>query len=107
MNPALGALLNHWQPALIKSLAAIAGGATSAGILTAVCGESASDPAFAVVLAGLGIDSVSVSKSQVSSVHNALSSLSLSDAKGIARAVLQASTAQQAKAIALAEIAAR
>lgn len=107
MNPALGALLNHWQPALIKSLAAIAGGATAAGILTAVCGESASDPAFAVVLAGLGIDSVSVSKSQVSSVHNALSSLSLSDAKGIASAVLQASTAQQAKAIALAEIAAR
>jgi phosphotransferase system enzyme I (PtsI) len=107
MNPSLGALLNHWQPALIKSLARIASGAQAAGISSGVCGESASDPAFAVVLAGLGMDSVSVSKSQVTTVHNALSSLSLADAKEIANAVLSATTPEQAKAIALAEIAAR
>lgn len=107
MNPSLGALLNHWQPALIRSLARIASGAKAAGISSGVCGESASDPAFAVVLAGLGIDSVSVSKSQVTQVHNALSSLSLADAKDIANAVLNAKTAEEAKATALREIAAR
>ena len=107
MNPSLGALLNHWQPALIKSLARIASGAKTAGISSGVCGESASDPAFAVVLAGLGIDSVSVSKSQVTAVHNALSSLSLSDAKEVANAVLKETTAEAAKATALREIAKR
>lgn len=107
LNPTVGELLDHWQPALIKSLAAIAGSAASAGIQSAVCGESASDPAFAVVLAGLGIDSVSVSQSQVATVHNALSSLSMADAKEIAEAVLAATTAKQAKAIALAEITGR
>lgn len=107
MNPSLGALLNHWQPALIKSLARIASGAKSAGISSGVCGESASDPAFAVVLAGLGMDSVSVSKSQVTAVHNALSSLSLADAKEVANAVLKETTAEAAKATALREIANR
>ena len=104
MNPSLGALLNHWQPALIKSLARIASGAKTAGISAGVCGESASDPAFAVVLAGLGIDSVSSSRSQVTAVHNALSSLSLADAKEIANKVLQEKTAEAAKATALREI---
>ena len=107
MNPSLGALLNHWQPALIKSLARIASGAKTAGISAGVCGESASDPAFAVVLAGLGMDSVSASKSQVTAVHNALSSLSLADAKEIANLVLQETTAEAAKATALREIANR
>jgi phosphotransferase system enzyme I (PtsI) len=107
MNPSLGALLNHWQPALIKSLARIASGANSAGISSGVCGESASDPAFAIVLAGLGIESVSVSKSQVTAVHNALSSLSLTDAKEIANQVLKQTTAEKAKATALSEIAKR
>jgi phosphotransferase system enzyme I (PtsI) len=107
MNPALGALLNHWQPALIKSLARIASGAKAAGISSGVCGESASDPAFAVVLAGLGMDSVSVSKSQVTAVHNALSSLSIADAKEVANAVLKETTAEAAKATALREIANR
>ena len=107
MNPSLGALLNHWQPALIKSLARIASGASSAGISSGVCGESASDPAFAVVLAGLGIESVSVSKSQVTAVHNALSSVSLSDAKEIAHQVLTQTTAEDAKSTALSEIAKR
>jgi phosphoenolpyruvate-protein phosphotransferase (PTS system enzyme I) len=107
MNPSLGALLNHWQPALIKSLASIAKAAKHAGISSGVCGESASDPAFAILLAGLGFDSVSVSRSQVDAVHNALSSLELEDAQKVAQVVLQSTSAEQAKATALREIGAR
>jgi phosphotransferase system enzyme I (PtsI) len=107
MNPSLGALLNHWQPALIKSLASIAKDAKLAGISSGVCGESASDPAFAILLAGLGFDSISVSRSQVDAVHNALSSLELEDAQKVAQNVLQATSAEQAKASALREIGAR
>jgi phosphotransferase system enzyme I (PtsI) len=101
MNPSLGALLNHWQPGLIRTLARIAAGGQQGGFSVGVCGESASDPAFAVVLAGLGISSVSVSKSQVEAVRNALSSLDLGKAKAVANAVLAATTAEEAKAAAL------
>jgi phosphotransferase system enzyme I (PtsI) len=107
MNPSLGALLNHWQPALIQSLARIASDARKAGISSGVCGESASDPAFAILLAGLGFDSVSVSRSQVNAVHDALSSLDLPAAQQVAKQVLLATSAEQAKATALREIGAR
>jgi phosphotransferase system enzyme I (PtsI) len=107
MNPSLGALLNHWQPALIKSLARIASDAKTSGLSSGVCGESASDPAFAIVLAGLGFSSLSVSRSQVDAVHNALSSLGLADAEKVAQAVLQATSPEEAKATALREIDAR
>jgi phosphotransferase system enzyme I (PtsI) len=107
MNPSLGALLNHWQPALIQSLARIASDARKAGISSGVCGESASDPAFAILLAGLGFDSVSVSRSQINAVHNALSSLDLLSAQQVAKEVLLATSAEQAKATALREIGAR
>ena len=107
MNPSLGALLNHWQPALIQSLARIASDARKAGVSSGVCGESASDPAFAILLAGLGFDSVSVSRSQVNAVHDALSSLDLPAAQQVAKEVLLATSAEQAKATALREIGAR
>ena len=107
MNPSLGALLNHWQPALIQSLARIASDARKAGVSSGVCGESASDPAFAILLAGLGFDSVSVSRSQVNAVHDALSSLDLPAAQQVAKEVLLAKSAEQAKATALREIGAR
>jgi phosphotransferase system enzyme I (PtsI) len=58
-------------------------------------------------LAGLGFDSISVSRSQVDAVHNALSSLEMPNAQKIATAVLQATSAEEAKATALREIGTR
>ena len=104
MNPALGLLLNPWQPALIRTLARIASEAEAAGISSGVCGESASDPAFAVVLAGLGFKSVSASASQVGAVRSALSATSENDAKRIAAGALEFSMAEEAKAFVTAEL---
>jgi phosphotransferase system enzyme I (PtsI) len=98
---------DYWHPQLIALLAKIAYGANTAGISSAVCGESASDPLFAIVLAGLGIESVSVSKSQVTAVHSALCSISESDAKEIASEVLKQETAEAAQATAQSEMARR
>lgn len=106
MNANLGALSNHWQPALIRTLARIADGAAKGGFSVGVCGESASDPAFAVVLAGLGIDSVSVSVSQVGAVRASLSALDIAKAKEVANKVLLATSAEAAKAAALDALAA-
>jgi phosphotransferase system enzyme I (PtsI) len=85
-------------------LAEIANESRKVGIYSGVCGESASDPAFAVVLAGMGFDSVSSSRSQVGAVRTALSSITREQAEEIFQAVLSAKTADEAKAIALAKL---
>ena len=101
MNAGLGQLLNPWQPALVRMLQKIAEDAARAGISSGVCGESASDPAFAVVLAGLGFQSVSSSRSQVGAVVNALSSVTLEQAQEISELALRARTAEECKALVL------
>lgn len=105
MNSALGALLNPWQPALIRALEKIAADSLQANISSGVCGESASDPAFAVVLAGLGFKSVSASMSQVGAVRTALSAVTEDQAKSIAQLALSATTAEEAKSKVLAALA--
>jgi phosphoenolpyruvate-protein phosphotransferase (PTS system enzyme I) len=104
LHPSLGTLLNPWQPALIRALSVIARECEAVSIYSGVCGESASDPAFAVVLAGMGFDSVSSSRSQVGAVRTALSSLDKTQAEDIYQAVLAAKTAEEAKSIALAKL---
>ena len=105
MNPALGTLLTPWQPGLIRMLARIAESGRAAEVSVGVCGESASDPTFAVVLAGLGITSVSASPSQVDVVRTALSSVDVAKAKEVANRVLAAGSPEEAKAAALAALA--
>jgi len=106
MNPSLGALLNPWQPGLIRTLERIASQAKAAGIYSSVCGESASDPAFAVLLAGLGFDSVSSSRSQVDAVRAALSAVTREQAEGLAKNVLSAKNAEDTKSAAVAALSA-
>ena len=103
INPPSAELLSHWQPELIRTIARVALEAKAAGISVGVCGESASDPMFAVVLAGLGVTSVSASPSQVSVVRTALSSVDLAKAKNVANRVLEATTPEQAKQTAASE----
>ena len=101
MNAGQGALLNPWQPELVRLLKAIASESEKAGITSGVCGESASDPAFAIVLAGLGFNSVSASSSQVGAVRSALSAVTLEQAHQIAQVALAAATADQCKSAVL------
>ena len=105
MNAHLGSLMNHWQPGLISALADIARLSKQAGIHSGVCGESASDPSFSIVLAGLGFSSVSSSPSQVSQVRAALTSVDLSQAKEVSEAALGALSAEDAKNAALLKLA--
>jgi phosphotransferase system enzyme I (PtsI) len=104
LAPLSPALLSPWQPKLIQLLSRIAKDARVAGISTGVCGESASDPVFAIVLAGLGFDSVSASMSQVGAVRTALSSVSLEQASQIAQIALSADSAESTKAMVLAAL---
>ncbi len=65
----LADLLDPWQPALIALLASCATAGVEAGKPVGVCGESAADPSFALVLAGLGITSLSMAPRSIPAVR--------------------------------------
>jgi len=104
LNPAHGKLLSPWQPKLISTIAQIAKDALAGAIAVGVCGEAASDPLFAIVLAGLGVTSVSASPSQVDSVRDALASVDIETAKMLAARALAANSPESAKAQVLAAL---
>jgi phosphotransferase system enzyme I (PtsI) len=89
--------LTHWNPSFIALLQNIAEAAKEAGVSSSVCGESASDPVFACVLAGIGFNSLSVAATQVLKIQEVLKSLSPNNALELATLALQATSAKQAQ----------
>ena len=79
-NPVQPELLDQWQPRLIELIGQVAAASRSAGIDCSVCGSAASDPAFAVVLAGLGVTAVSSAPAAVPSVRESLMAFELETA---------------------------
>jgi phosphotransferase system enzyme I (PtsI) len=83
----LSDLLDHWQPALIRLVRDVvvgAGGATPVG----VCGESASDPMFALVLVGMGVSSLSMAPASAPMVRATLKAHTILDCRRLARLAL-------------------
>ena len=104
VNSGVAALLNPWQPALLSLLQSIAIDSAKVGIKVGVCGEAASDPLLAVVIAGLGINSVSASPSSVAAVLDLLSRVDASAAREAANSARSANTPRDAKAAAKAAL---
>jgi phosphotransferase system enzyme I (PtsI) len=97
---ALAAYQDPWHPAVLRTIALFADAAAAAGKPLGVCGEAASDPALAVVLAGLGVTSLSMTPAALAQVRAELSSVTLSQARARATAALGASSPQEARALA-------
>ncbi len=73
MQGELATLLDPWQPALLDIIAYACDGGAKTGHPVGVCGEAGGDPALALVLAGLGVSSLSMAPSKVPAVRTALS----------------------------------
>ena len=97
----LADLLDPWQPGLLDLVAATAQAGSRAGKPVGVCGESASDPPMALVLAGLGVTSVSMSRAAVPAVRYAVKRHTLSQCEAVSQAALKADSAQEARWAAL------
>ncbi len=95
----LAELLDPWQPALLALIAVCAGAGRAAGKPVGVCGEAAADPALAVVLAGLGVTSLSMSPRSIPEVRDALATHTRADCKRLASAALAAADAAVARAV--------
>ncbi|MFF5198650.1 phosphoenolpyruvate--protein phosphotransferase [Micromonospora parva] len=94
----LADLLDPWQPALIALLATCAAAGVEAGKPVGVCGESAADPDFALVLAGLGITSLSMAPRSIPAVRESLAAHTLDECRQIAEAALAAPSPEAARA---------
>ena len=104
VNSGVAALLDPWQPALLSLLHSIAQDGAKAGIKVGVCGEAASDPLLAVVMAGLGINSVSASPSSLAEVLDLLSRVDGPLALKTTTSALQAKNPRDAKVAAKAAL---
>ncbi|MFE3227940.1 phosphoenolpyruvate--protein phosphotransferase [Nocardia sp. NPDC059228] len=96
MASSLAALHNPWQPALAATVATTVGGARKRGVKVGVCGESASNPEFACVLVGLGVETLSMAPRSIAGVRAQLGEVTLEQCRAAAAAVLSARTADDA-----------
>ncbi|MCT1867751.1 phosphoenolpyruvate--protein phosphotransferase [Dermabacter sp. p3-SID358] len=108
MLGALAKLNDPWQPAVLALVGATATGARVAGgdleafgdganKPVGVCGEAAGDPALAVVLVGLGVNSLSMTPRSLPAVAKVLSTVSLEQTRELARIAVSAPTAAEGK----------
>ncbi|NKX50945.1 phosphoenolpyruvate--protein phosphotransferase [Arthrobacter deserti] len=100
----LAGLNDPWQPAVLRLVQATVQGArpqdaAEAGAKSVgVCGESAADPALAVVLVGLGVSTLSMTARALPGVAAVLRSVSLDQARELAGRALSAASSAEARA---------
>lgn len=94
----LSDLLDPWQPAVLRLIARTAAAGRDAGKPVGVCGESAADPAMALVLAGLGVTSLSMSPGALPEVRAALRGHAAAHCRELAEAAVGARDAAGARA---------
>jgi phosphoenolpyruvate-protein phosphotransferase len=103
-NPALAGRQDPMHPAVLRAIGSVVESGRLAGIPVAVCGEMAGDPAGAVVLAGLGVDELSMEPRAFGAVKRALAGVTLAAAQALAERAVATSSAAESRAIVGAEI---
>lgn len=102
MQGELSDLLDPWQPALLDVIAAACHGGAVTGKPMGVCGEAGGDPLLALVLAGLGVSSLSMAPTKVPMVRLSLSLHTYAQCQRLAHLARSARTAPEAREAVLA-----
>ncbi|MEC3974660.1 phosphoenolpyruvate--protein phosphotransferase [Amycolatopsis sp. H20-H5] len=95
---AVAKLNDPWQPGLLRLLKPIGQAAKDTGKPAGVCGEAAADPRLALVLAGLGLTSLSMNAPAVRAVGASLAGATLARCEALADAALAAGDPTAARA---------
>ena len=80
----LGSVANYqtaWHPAVLRAIKLIADAGNAHGMPVGVCGEAAADPDLAVVLAGIGVNSLSMTPVALDDVRAELANWTLEEAQ--------------------------
>ena len=87
----LGSVANYqtaWHPAVLRAIKMICDAGNAKGMPVGVCGEAAADPDLAVVLAGLGVNSLSMTPVALDDVRASLAEVTFEEAQARAEAAL-------------------
>lgn len=87
-NDRIAHLYEPAHPAVLRTLRRIVDDAHKADVPVGVCGEMASDPVYAPLLLGLGIDSLSMAPRLLPAVKFLVRAMKMSDARDLAAEVL-------------------
>lgn len=98
-NPELAAEADSLHPAVLRAIRATVDGARTQGRWVGVCGGLAGDPFGAMLLAGLGVDELSMTPNDVPSVKARLRGTALADLQKLADTALDCETAEQVRAL--------
>jgi phosphoenolpyruvate-protein phosphotransferase (PTS system enzyme I) len=93
----LAQLTDPWQPALLRTIDMIAKAAAATGKPVGICGEAAAHPLLALVLAGLGLSSLSMAPGALAEVGRSMGSVSMEVCQRAARAACQAHSRASAR----------
>ncbi len=88
VNANITHLYNPMHPAILRLLKNIIDSGHKAGIDVGMCGEMAGDPAYTIVLLGLGLDEFSMSAAQIPHVKKIIRNVSKEKAKNLAERLL-------------------
>jgi phosphotransferase system enzyme I (PtsP) len=98
-NPSLDALCDPLTPAVLSMIALAVQGARQRGIPVSVCGEMAGDPLGALLLLGLGVDSLSVSGSAMPRIRRLIRTWSSREARRLWEQALTLDSAEAVRAL--------
>ncbi|HET6869433.1 MAG TPA: putative PEP-binding protein, partial [Solirubrobacteraceae bacterium] len=97
MHGGVAELNDHWQPGVSRLIEMVGRAGAETATPVGVCGEAAADAAFAAVLVGLGVRSLSMAPSMLATVDTALATVSLDECRSMAKTVLAAQSAASAR----------
>jgi phosphoenolpyruvate-protein phosphotransferase (PTS system enzyme I) len=106
-NENVGYLYEPLHPALLRLIKFVIDAGKRAGIPVSLCGEMASDPIYAVVLLGLGLEIFSMNPSAIPVIKNLIRSVRYRDCRRIAELALQKKTAQEIEEFVIESVAMR
>lgn len=100
LSPHLAYLTDPWQPAVLRLIDMTCLSGADTGTPVGVCGEAAADPLLACVLVGMGVTSLSAAATALPGVGAQLAEVTMDACRAAARAALDASDADAARAAA-------
>ena len=94
-NPSVSYLYRPLHPAMLRLIKGVIDAARATGRQVSLCGEMAADPLCAALLLGMGITEMSMKPSAIPAVKHLLRSLSLAEAKRMAREAMTLSSSRE------------
>ena len=96
-NPALYHLADGLHPSVLRLIGEVVEASHQAGKWTGVCGELGGDPEATPILAGLGVDELSLSPAGIPRIKSVIRSLTMESARALAEQALRCQTSAEVR----------